>query len=195
MLLSLISLLLLLLLLFIHQIDIVAVIFGQRTRCPLSVPSPEGPVPCPNPSPSAPSRPEPPRPLELLPRPRPPCSRPTVTPPRPRLPLEPLPPTDGRKFPLCSIGHRPLWVSCLALPLPEAYLRFDHIEFSPQFPVVILPADCRTGAAVLLPWPPPFLLSPLICVQGFPGGTTTTTTTATKTAKKKSKTTGKYQER
>ena len=75
---------------------------SERTNERTSVrTSPEGPAPPPDPSLSALSRPQPPRPLETLPRPQLPCSRPPATPPFPQalsFLREPLPPTDGRKI-------------------------------------------------------------------------------------------------
>ena len=59
-------------------------------------------------------KPQPPRPLDNLPTPQPPCSRPPAI-PQALSPLrEPLPPTEGRKFPFCSIRYCPFWVCCPA---------------------------------------------------------------------------------
>ena len=63
--------------------------------------SPEGPAP-PGPQPLGPLQAPAPRPLETLPRPQPPCSRPPASPFQAHLPLEsPCPPrTDGKFTPL-----------------------------------------------------------------------------------------------
>ena len=55
-----------------------------------------------------------PQALREPPQPQPPCSRPPATPQAPSPLREPLPPTDGQKFPLCSIGHCPIRVRCPA---------------------------------------------------------------------------------
>ena len=50
---------------------------------------------------------------------------------------EPLPPTDGQKFPLCSIGHCPLWACCPKSVCKVRNINLKFLSLQINYPTVM----------------------------------------------------------